>query len=57
MIRYHIKPLNQNKMIIIIENQPVKKPKTSPNTPEEMGVKIPKQQKQWPKKKQDGYPL
>ena len=30
-------------MIIIIENQPVKKPKTSPNTAEEMGVKIPKQ--------------
>lgn len=44
-------------MIIIIQDQPVKKPKTSPATPEEMGVKIPKQQKQWPKKKQDGYPL
>ena len=41
-------------MIIIIQEKPVKKPKASPATPEEMGVKIPKQQKQWPKKKQDG---
>lgn len=29
-------------MMIIIEQQPVKKPKTSPNTAEEMGVKKPK---------------
>ena len=29
-------------MIVIIKDQPVKKPKTWPNTPEEMGVKKPK---------------
>ena len=31
-------------MIIIIQEKPVKKPKASPATPEEMGVKKPKQE-------------
>lgn len=29
-------------MIIIIQDKPVKKPKTPPATPEEMGIKKPK---------------
>jgi hypothetical protein len=32
-------------MIIIIQEKPVKKPKSSPSTPEEMGVKKPKSEK------------